>query len=77
MKYRTLLKRSCFYAQYDLLENEEYYGFGAGASGYVNGKRYTNVNPVNHYIKAVQADKPPILSSTIPTIKEQMEEEMF
>lgn len=58
-------------------KNEEYYGFGAGASGYVNGKRYTNVNPVNHYIKAVQADKPPILSSTIPTIKEQMEEEMF
>ena len=32
-------------------KNEGYYGFGAGASGYVNGERYNNVNPVNHYIK--------------------------
>ena len=24
--------------------NEEYYGFGAGASGYVDGVRYTNIN---------------------------------
>ncbi len=34
--------------------NEEYYGFGAGASGYVDGVRYTNINPVNHYIKAIR-----------------------
>ena len=37
--------------------NEEYYGFGAGASGYVNGVRYTNLNPVNHYIKAINEGK--------------------
>ena len=33
--------------------NEEYYGFGAGASGYVEGERYTNLNPVRHYIDAI------------------------
>ncbi|CAM3075215.1 radical SAM family heme chaperone HemW [Staphylococcus argensis] len=57
--------------------NEGYYGFGAGASGYVNGERYTNVNPVNHYIKKIQAKERPVLHSTRPTLQEQMEEEMF
>ncbi|PTI20126.1 radical SAM family heme chaperone HemW [Staphylococcus warneri] len=57
--------------------NEEYYGFGAGASGYTNGVRYTNVNPVNHYIKAIANQEEPILTQTRPTAIEQMEEEMF
>ncbi|MBU0437840.1 oxygen-independent coproporphyrinogen III oxidase [Staphylococcus succinus] len=58
-------------------KNEGYYGFGAGASGYVNGERYNNVNPVNHYIKKIQNKERPILDSTFPTLSEQMEEEMF
>ncbi|ARJ49895.1 radical SAM family heme chaperone HemW [Staphylococcus lutrae] len=58
-------------------KNEGYYGFGAGASGYVDGMRYTNVNPVNHYIKKVQQHELPRLSENYPTVKEQMEEEMF
>src|SRR5699024_4816257 len=58
-------------------KNEGYYGFGAGASGYVNGERYNNVNPVNHYIKKIQNNERPILDSTYPTENEQMEEEMF
>ncbi|EHJ06840.1 radical SAM family heme chaperone HemW [Staphylococcus simiae] len=57
--------------------NEEYYGFGAGASGYVNGERYTNINPVNHYIKAIKNDGKAILTSNVPTLNEKMEEEMF
>lgn len=57
--------------------NEEYYGFGAGASGYTNGVRYTNVNPVNHYIKVIANQEEPILTETRPTTNEQMEEEMF
>lgn len=57
--------------------NEEYYGFGAGASSYTNGVRYTNVNPVNHYIKAIANQEEPILTETRPTTNEQMEEEMF
>lgn len=58
-------------------KNEGYYGFGAGASGYVDGERYTNVNPVNHYIKKIKSNERPILHSTKPTKSEQMEEEMF
>lgn len=57
--------------------NEEYYGFGAGASGYVNGVRYTNLNPVQHYINKVNNDEKPILTSNTPTFEEKMEEEMF
>ncbi|MGW7906715.1 radical SAM family heme chaperone HemW [Staphylococcus pseudoxylosus] len=58
-------------------KNEGYYGFGAGASGYVNGERYSNVNPVNHYIKKIKNNERPILQSTYPKKTEQMEEEMF
>lgn len=58
-------------------KNEGYYGFGAGASGYVNGERYTNVNPVNHYIKKIENNERPVLHATKPTRTEQMEEEMF
>lgn len=57
--------------------NEEYYGFGAGASGYVDGVRYTNINPVNHYIKAINKKNKAILVSNKPTLTERMEEEMF
>ncbi|SGX35585.1 putative oxygen-independent coproporphyrinogen III oxidase [Staphylococcus argenteus] len=57
--------------------NEEYYGFGAGASGYVDGFRYTNINPVNHYIKAINKETKAILVSNKPTLTERMEEEMF
>ena len=31
--------------------NEEYYGFGLGASGYINNIIYTNTKSINHYIK--------------------------
>ena len=31
--------------------NEEYYGFGMGASGYVNGIRYDNTRSINEYLK--------------------------
>ncbi|WP_114603246.1 radical SAM family heme chaperone HemW [Staphylococcus sp. EZ-P03] len=58
-------------------KNEGYYGFGAGASGYVNGVRFSNVNPVNHYIKKIQNNERPILHQTTPTRNEQMEEQMF
>lgn len=35
--------------------NAEYYGFGAGASGYVDGVRYKNHVPIHHYLE--HADK--------------------
>ena len=32
-------------------ENKEYYGFGLGASGYINRIRYTNTKSINKYLK--------------------------
>lgn len=34
--------------------NEEYYGFGAGAHGYVGGVRYMNAQDVREYIRLVE-----------------------
>lgn len=31
--------------------NNEYYGFGLGASGYINGTRYDNTRSINEYIR--------------------------
>lgn len=31
--------------------NEQYYGFGLGASGYLNGTRYENTRSINHYLE--------------------------
>lgn len=31
--------------------NDEYYGFGVGASGYINGCRYDNTRSLNNYLK--------------------------
>ncbi len=31
--------------------NNQYYGFGLGASGYINNIRYTNTRSINNYIK--------------------------
>jgi len=32
--------------------NEEYYGFGVGASGYIDNKRYSNTRNINKYINS-------------------------
>lgn len=42
--------------------NEEYYGFGLGASGYVNGLRYENTRSLTKYIKDEWVFKQEILS---------------
>ena len=39
-------------------DNAEYYGIGAGASGYVDGVRYKNHGPIRHYLQAVEAGNP-------------------
>lgn len=54
-------------------DNAEYYGFGAGASGYVDGIRYKNHVPIHHYIKHLDKQ---VIKETL-TLKEQMEEELF
>lgn len=57
-------------------DNAEYYGIGAGASGYVNGVRYKNHGPIRHYLNAVEAGDARITEEHLSQ-KEQMEEEMF
>ena len=57
-------------------DNAEYYGIGAGASGYVNGVRYKNLGPIRHYLSAVEEGNARITEEHLSQ-KEQMEEEMF
>ena len=57
-------------------DNAEYYGLGAGASGYVDGIRYKNHGPIRHYLEAVEAGKARITEEQL-TLEEKMEEELF
>lgn len=57
-------------------DNAEYYGIGAGASGYVNGIRYKNHGPIRHYLSAVEEGNARITEEHLSQ-KERMEEEMF
>ena len=57
-------------------DNAEYYGIGAGASGYVDGVRYKNHGPIRHYLKAIEEGNARINEEHLSP-REQMEEEMF
>ena len=57
-------------------DNAEYYGIGAGASGYVDGVRYKNHGPIRHYLQAVEAGNARVQEEEL-TLHEKMEEEMF
>ncbi|VTS15906.1 radical SAM family heme chaperone HemW [Streptococcus pseudoporcinus] len=67
-----------YYSQHNLMywNNDEYYGCGAGASGYLDGVRYRNRVPIQHYLKAVQAGNAR-LTEEVLTLEEMMEEELF
>lgn len=52
--------------------NEEYYGFGVGASGYINGIRYSNTKNIHEYISGNYRFEENKLSEL-----EKMQEEMF
>ncbi|MFC4652565.1 radical SAM family heme chaperone HemW [Lactococcus nasutitermitis] len=64
-----------FESQHNLTywDNAEYYGIGAGASGYLNGIRYKNHGPVHHYLETTNKR----VNEEILTQKEMIEEEMF
>ena len=57
-------------------DNAEYYGVGAGASGYLDGVRYRNRGPIQHYLKGV-VNGNARLSEEVLTLDEKMEEELF
>lgn len=57
--------------------NEEYYGFGAGAHGYTAGKRTQNAGPLKKYFTTIDETDFPYVSAHPVTKQEQMEEELF
>ncbi len=57
--------------------NEEYYGFGAGAHGYTAGKRTQNAGPLKKYFTTIDGTGFPYVSVHPVTKQEQMEEELF
>lgn len=57
--------------------NEEYFGFGAGAHSYVNGVRRVNIGVLKKYIHSVEKNSFPYLSEHKVSKVEKMEEELF
>ncbi|UFU01390.1 radical SAM family heme chaperone HemW [Radiobacillus kanasensis] len=58
-------------------DNQHYYGFGAGAHGYLPGKRVVNLRPLPAYVEQALKNGKPVLHEEPITRKEQIEEEMF
>lgn len=54
--------------------NEPYYGFGAGATGYVDGVRYTNLKQPEDYMKAIARGDSPVETSEIVSRETSMGE---
>jgi putative oxygen-independent coproporphyrinogen III oxidase len=57
--------------------NDNYYGFGAGAHGYVDGSRVSNHGPIKKYIETINQGHLPLIHSHEVSKIEAMEEEMF
>ncbi|PGT82912.1 MULTISPECIES: radical SAM family heme chaperone HemW [Bacillaceae] len=57
--------------------NEYYYGFGAGAHGYVNGLRTSNVGPIRKYMENIDESGTAFSAQTKVSKEEEMEEQMF
>lgn len=66
-------KEGCF-SKHNLTywNNDEYYGFGLGAHGYINGLRYENTRSLNKYINGKYR-----LSEYVVSKKEEMENELI
>ncbi|HGD5382245.1 TPA: radical SAM family heme chaperone HemW [Streptococcus agalactiae] len=71
-------KKPGFESRHNLMywDNVEYYGVGAGASGYLDGIRYRNRGPIQHYLKGVSEGNAR-LSEEVLSKNEMMEEELF
>lgn len=57
--------------------NEHYYGFGAGAHGYLGEHRYSNFGPIKKYMEPLENGELPVFQSRVLPLQEKMEEEMF
>ena len=68
-----------FQAEHNLIywHNQHYFGFGAGASGYLGDTRYQNFGPIQQYLKPLTSDQRPVLMSETITPDQQIEEQLF
>jgi putative oxygen-independent coproporphyrinogen III oxidase len=57
--------------------NEEYYGFGTGAHGYLQKIRYANVKSVSELIRMIKRGERPVSESYVVTEQEDMENFMI
>ncbi|WP_439442633.1 radical SAM family heme chaperone HemW [Listeria aquatica] len=57
--------------------NEHYFGFGAGAHGYLQDTRYSNFGPLKQYMAPLKQNLLPTFQTKDLSLKEEMEEEMF
>ncbi|MFD1318776.1 radical SAM family heme chaperone HemW [Loigolactobacillus zhaoyuanensis] len=57
--------------------NDNYFGFGAGASGYLGKERYQNFGPIQQYLTPLHNGHAPVLQRHVLPRSEQIEEEMF
>lgn len=56
---------------------EEYLGLGPGASGYIDGVRYSNVEALNEYFGHIDSENKPICDKNILEVKDKIEEKIF
>lgn len=68
-----------FESQHNLVywNNQNYFGLGAGASGYLGNRRYKNRGPIQHYLRELEKDQLPVLEEELLDRQAQIEEEMF
>ncbi|WP_163653040.1 radical SAM family heme chaperone HemW [Listeria sp. PSOL-1] len=57
--------------------NEHYFGFGAGAHGYLEDMRYSNHGPLRRYMEPLKTLQLPTFETKQLSLKEEMEEEVF
>lgn len=68
-----------FESQHNLTywNNDSYFGFGAGSHGYIDGSRYINHGPIQHYLAPLKKKESPIIYQNTLTTREKIEEEMI
>jgi oxygen-independent coproporphyrinogen-3 oxidase len=68
-----------YQCQHNLLywQNAHYFGFGAGAFGYIGRDRYHNYGPIQQYLAPLHDHKLPVIEHHLVPLEEQIEEEMF
>ncbi|WP_167627993.1 radical SAM family heme chaperone HemW [Listeria valentina] len=71
--------KPCFQSRHNLVywSNDHYFGFGAGAHGYLQDTRYSNFGPLKQYMTPLEQGNLPVFQTKELSLKEEMEEEMF